>query len=203
MRDAVARLLLASSAEWHVVLPPVLAAGPSATAPLVDALRAQPTAPGRQAAIAALGALGDQSACGFLRERIDRGQSDAAEAALALGRLGCSDAAPGLLATMRSGAAAIRNRTAAACALLDLGWWREAAPFLAAVLVADTAYAGTRTADFALPNKARWAEERTMAIAAIARACGGETFGLDPDAAHPQLARGVQAFERHLAEHGR
>jgi hypothetical protein len=196
-------LLLAPASTWHEVLPRVVAAGPAMVEPLIAAARAGATAPGRQAVIAALGALGDRRACPALGEWLAGGGPDAAEAALAAGRLGCGELAPALERVLQDRAQPIRNRTTAAAALLDLGHWRQAAPFLAAVLLADTAWAGQRATVFHLPAKARWAEERHVAIAAIARACGGETFGLDPDAAHPQLARGVAAFERALAERAR
>ena len=49
-----------------------------------------------------------------------------------------------------------------------------------------------------LPEKSRWALERTLAIDAIARFADGERFGLDADAAWPRLKVGAEAFERYV-----
>ena len=192
--------LVASPPErWSETLPAVLVLGPRAAPPLSRALAAKPEAAGRQAALCALGELGNREAVPFLIEQATGDRAHAYEAALALGKLGD----PRAVAPLRDLAAApsrdITVRTAAACALLDLGHDDDAAPLLQAVLLAGTPYGEDSALQCSLPRKSRWALERVLVIDAIARFTGGETFGLDPDASWPRLRDGAQRFAEHIA----
>jgi len=183
---------------WGRAYPRVIESGTEATAPLIDALRAAPTAPGRQAALFALGELGDRSAVGFLIAEAAAGNDHGFEAALALGKLGDDSATEPLRDLMLDPSQDVTARTAAACALLDLGATDEAVPLLSAVLLAGTPYGRDQASQHGLPSKSRWALERQIAIDAIARASGGQTFGLDPDSSWPRLADGVRAWREYL-----
>jgi hypothetical protein len=95
------------------------------------------------------------------------------------------------------------TRTAAACALLDLGDRDAALPFLEAVLLAGSPAGVAPAREHVLPEQTRWALERYMAIAAVARCTGGETFGLDPDASWPRMAAAVERMRAWFGRHAR
>ncbi len=181
-------------ADWVDTVPPVLALGEHAAPELVRQLRAHPDAPGRQAALCALGALGNRDASPYLIEQVRGDAPYAYEAALALGRLGDPRAAAPLRAVASDPDHDITNRAASACALLDLGDKEHAVPLIAALLVAGTSFGAAAEAEFGLPSRSRWALERSLCIDAIARYTGGDTFGLDEDASWPRLNAGATAF---------
>jgi HEAT repeat protein len=190
------RLWRSAPAQWAETLPPVVLGGVPASADLARRLQSKDPAPGRQAAIAALGKLGGPTAAEVLIGLVREGGEDAVEAALALGRL--QDAAAGEV--LESAAAdrsrSILGRTAAACALLDLGRVRSAWPLVRAVLLAGTPAGRVDAAQHGLPEQSRWAQERHLVISAIARRSGGETFGLSTDASWPRLEQGVEALRK-------
>jgi HEAT repeat protein len=198
--DAAVRALADSGpGRWHETLPPVLRSGPAAGAPLRRELARQPQAPGRQAVVAALGRSGDDRAAAELLRLVATRDPDAAEAAIALGACGSAAAWPALREAACDAQAPTRLRAAAAAALLRLGERQTSVPLLAALLLASTPQGRERARTHALPFQTRWAEERWLAIDAIAQACDGETFGLDPDAPWPRLAAGVEQFEARMA----
>lgn len=200
-RIDAAALVHAPPADWAERAAAVLA-HPDAGAALLEALRAQPDAPGAPCAIAALGAVGGNGARRFLTGLLSRDGEVAMEAALALGRLGDADAVPELRAAMRDRHLDAAVRTAAAAALLDLRDDAAAVPFLAAAILAGTPTGIAERERLGLPDKPRWALERTIAIDAVARRTGGVTFGLDPDATWPALADAVADMTRALRSEG-
>ena len=191
-------LVAASPGSWQDSLPPVLALGRGAATPLAEALSASPDGPGAQAALCALGELGNRDAVPLLVQWIIEDRPHAYEAALSLGKLGDERVTPTLQKCADDASRDSVTRTAAACALLDLGQVEAATPLLHAVLVAGTPYGGDLGTVHGLPEKSRWALERTLAIDAIARFADGERFGLDADAAWPRLKVGAEAFERYV-----
>lgn len=193
-------LVQSPPAQWVETLPPVLALGPPAVGDLIGSLRDAPEAPGRQAALCALGELGNAEAVPFLIEQAVADEAYAYEAALALGRLGDATATAALRDLTTDHESTVTTRTAAACALLDLGASNDAVPLLCAVLLADTPFGLEEGERHGLPSKSQWALERQIAIDAIARYSGGETFGLDPDSSWPRLRDGVLAFRQHLRD---
>ncbi|MBK8096600.1 MAG: hypothetical protein IPK26_05800 [Planctomycetes bacterium] len=185
---AICRALVhAEPKAWAAALPPVQGLGAGAAPLLVDELRAQPTAPGAQAAVAALGRLGNPAAEPFLLELLhDRGDL-ALEAAQALGTLPAAAATNALLDTMRDRLADATLRTACAASLLRLGQTAAVREFIVAVLLAGTPDGQQGAQRFGLPNKSRWAHERHLLIRAL-QAVAGQDFGLDTDAPWPALS---------------
>lgn len=165
---------------------------------LVEELQRSPRAPGRQAAVFALGELGDLDASPFLIQELGDPGPSAYEAALALGKLGGSDAVEPLREAAETHGTSTELRTAAASALLDLGRPDLAAPLLKAVLLAGTPFGRELAERHGLPDKTRWALERQLCVDAIRRFTGGETFGMDPDSSWPRLRDGVDAFAAYL-----
>ncbi len=191
--------------QWIPAFEAILACGTPASAALVRAVDANPHSPGAPPAVTALGCLGDLGAEALLTRLLEHQNPDlAAEAALSLARLGAQGARPGLLKTMLDREKTIYVRTAAAAALLDLGDRDRAADFACDVLLAPTDRGRDRALDLGLPvDQVRWAVERNLAIDALARAAGGEAFGLDADASWPDLAAGVERVRAHFKRSGR
>ncbi len=189
-------LVVAPPSQWAGPFAAVVDLGPRASRPLAERLLQQLDAPGAQAAACALGVLGDPSVTPVLRRLVAGQHAEvvAAEAALALGRL--RDAAAVDLLTQVAGDPTrdVTTRTAAACALLELGEVQRALPLLQAVLLADAPQGRALASQHALPERPRWVLERHLVIAAIRRHTGGETFGLDTDASWPRLAEGTARF---------
>ncbi len=198
--DPACQSLVASSPkDWSTTLAPVTAIGNRAVPALIRALHASPGAPGEQAAIAALSTFKHPRTRPFLENYLRDGGAQASEAALSLGRLGDSRSRPLLDELCRNTKLDGELRTAAACALLDLGETHTSLPFLRAVLLAATPAGQELGEQLGLSkNKVRWAHERYMVITAIARYTGGETFGLDTDASWPALEAGARAFIEHV-----
>ncbi len=192
-------LLDAPPHEWHQRLPPVLALGRAGATPLLEQLHMAPLSPGAQAAVGALGNLGDPAAIPWLLQQVQARSGLGTEAALSLGRLPAPGARAVLQTTLADHGAAVDLRTACACALLELGETRDAVPFLCALFAADTNFGVAEAAAAGLGSRPRWALERQMALSAIAKACGGQTFGLDPDSPWPRLEQGVRALREHFA----
>ena len=200
LRRACETLVAAPPSQWANAVPPV-ATRSDATAPLLDALHANPQGPGMEAAVATLGRLGSPDARPYLEDLVRARGPHGTDAALALGELPAPDSAELLLTTVADELADATLRTAAAVSLLRMGRGREVLDFLSAVLLAGTPpgqEAGTR---HGLPTKDRWALERHMILRAM-RDHTGQTFGLDTDASWPRLQRGVAAFEAYMGEHG-
>lgn len=182
----VAALLRATPDQWAAAVPPVVSGG-SAVAPLLlQGLQRQPDAPGAQAAIAVLGQIGDDAATPFLMAQVERRGETAVEAALALGALRTAPAVDLLMATMQDHLADATLRTACACALVALGNSRAAAPFVHAVLLADTPSGQALQREHGLAPKGRWALERYL-LQRTLRSVGHDDFGLDPDLPWPTL----------------
>lgn len=191
--------------QWIPAFEAILACGTPAAAALVRAVDANPHSPGAQPAVTALGCLGDPSAAALLLRLLEHQSPDlAAEAALSLARLGVQSARPGLLTTMLDREKTTYVRTAAAAALLDLGDRDGAVAFACDVLLAPTDRGRDRARALGLPvDQVRWAVERNLAIDALARAAGGEAFGLDADASWPELAASVGRVRAHFQRSGR
>lgn len=191
--------------QWIAAFDTVLACGAPASAALVRAVDANPHAPGAQPAVTALGCLGAHGAETLLVRLLEHQNHDlAAEAALSLARLGAQGARPRLLTTMLDREKTTYVRTAAAAALLDLGDRDRAAAFACDVLLAPTDRGRDRALELGLPvDQVRWAVERNLAIDALARAAGGESFGLDADSSWPDLAAGVERVRAHFQRSGR
>jgi HEAT repeat protein len=198
--EARCRVLVDATPEhWGRALPPVLALGPEAAPDLVRSLRHSPDGAGRQAALCALGALGNPDAVPFLVDELHTARPYRYEAALALGQLRDPRALEPLRRLAADAAADVTTRTAAACALLDLGAAADAVPLLLAVLLAGTPDGQALAEAHRLPAQSRWALERSLVIDAIGRFANGETFGLDADASWPRLELGAEAFLRAVA----
>ena len=193
-------LVSSAPSDWQRTLPPVLAAGPGEAPALIAALRDATDAPGRQAALFALGELGGDGAAEYLIEQVASDGAFAYEAALALGKLKATGAIEPLTAAAADAHRATTTRTAAACALLDLGATRQALPLLTAVLLAGTPDGRELGTAHGLPDKPRWALERNLGIAAVQRYAGGNDFGLDADSSWPRLRSGVDAFLDYVRE---
>lgn len=179
---AAAALVAAAPGDWPAHLDAVHAHGTAASAALVRALGKAPDGPGAQAALHLLGRLRAPGCRPFLERRAAAGDELAAEAALALGRLGDTASIRPLRALVDDRLTPPTTRCAAAAALIELGRAREVLPFLDAVWTAATPYghAHGRAVGFP-PSKDRWAHERYMIIEAIRHRYGGKTFGLDED----------------------
>lgn len=182
--------------HWHKVHD----LGPETTPVLVRCLEENPTGPGRQAAIHLLGEWRhpDRAADAFLQGLVKAGSPDATAAALAIGKRQDRTAVPLLVATVKDHSVPVTTRTAAACALLDLGETQQAVPLLRAVLLAATPYGHQLEREQGLPLKTTWALERYMVIEAIRRFSHGKTFGLDEDAPWPTLRDGTAAFLQYV-----
>lgn len=179
-------LVQAPPAEWATVLPPVLALGAAGAAPLIAALQRHPSAPGAQAAVAALGRTGNPAAVPFLLAVVaDRGEQ-AVEAALALGELAPLEHAAALQSVVDDRLADATLRTACACTLLRLGIRRPVAPLIRGVLLAGTPAGQDLQVRLGLPERPRWAHERYL-IQRTLRHTAGTDFGLDTDASWPDL----------------
>ncbi|MFY9344426.1 MAG: hypothetical protein WAT39_18175, partial [Planctomycetota bacterium] len=90
-------------------------------------------------------------------------------------------------------------RTAAACALVQLGERRQALPFLRAVLLAGSPAGVQPGATVGLPVRTRWALERYLVQRLLQHE--GEpalAAGLDPDASWPELEQVTERFCRWL-----
>src|SRR5690606_32950676 len=164
---------------------------------LLDALAARPDGRGAVCAIAVLGESRDDAAREFLLASVAVGGERGREAALALGRCGDPAVIPQLVAAVSDRQLDAATRTACAAALLDLGATAEAVPFLATVILAGTPAGAAERERAGLPDRPRWALERTIAIDAIARH-HGDTFGLHPDLAWPDLEARVAAMRAAL-----
>lgn len=193
-RDLARALIAAPPGRWEEAAAPVLSAGRPMAPVLIEALQEDSSGAGVQIAIACLGALGGTDARDFLIRCRDRSPRIAAEAMLALGQLG-TPADESVLQCLRDVAgrpgASPLQRSAAAASLLDLGQDAEALPLLAAILRAGTPAGRAESERLGLPDKARWAHERHIAIESIRRRTGGEDYGLDPDLAWPDLDAAV------------
>ena len=191
--------------QWIPAFEAVLACGSPASAALVRAVEANPHSPGAQPAVTALGCLGDHGAEALLIRLLDHQNPDlAAEAALALARLGAQGARQRLLTTMADGEKTTYVRAAAAAALLDLGDRERAVDFAGDLLLAPTDRGRNRALELRLPvDQVRWAVERNLAIVALTRAARGESFGLDADASWPELAAGVERVRTHFGRNSR
>ena len=196
--DAVHALVVAEPLEWLARGETVLAHGSAAVPALITELRARPGAAGAQPAIAILGALGEQRALPLLQEILRADGPHAYEAALAMGRTKVRAATSELLPVLLDPRRTPLVRAASAAALLDLGQAKEAVAFFYALFTVDTSAAGPAVREQGLSSKPRWALERNVAIDAIRRSTGGETFGLDADAPWPQLAAAAAKMRTHF-----
>jgi len=197
--DACAELLAAQPQDWPRHLPAVIDEGRTATAHLVTGLKLDPEAPGVQAAIAALGSLGNPDAGPILERWIRRREPHAPDAALALGRLPYPSSADLLRATAHDQRADATLRTACACAMVELGRGGEVLDLLRAVLLAGTPAGAGPVGEMGLPHRSRWALERHMIILAL-RHRFGDDLGLDTDSPWPRLVQGVEALTRMLRD---
>ncbi len=190
-----ARLTSSPPKAWVDTGPAALSRGPAIVPFLIAALEANRGAEGEQAVLGILGALPHPQTGPFLLRVFEEDSAHSSEAALSMGRLGYKLALPALRAHVANPKSEPVLRTAAAAALLDLGDLKTALPFLQAVILASTPDGIEAMTSFGLQDKARWALERTMAIAAIERH-SGQSFGLDPDLSWPDLAtRTRNAFD--------
>lgn len=198
---AARELVDAAPADWPAHVERITRRrDPNATVALIDAATRRPHALGAECAVALANELGTGVTTTALEALLDAPPSVAARAAMALGKCEPDAAHRSLLAAMNRHDLDPLVRTAAAATLLDLGDRRVAPRFLAAILLAGSP-AGEATRDRAgLPDKTRWAHERTLAVDAIRRATNGIDFGLHPDAPWPELAAGtermLEALER-------
>ncbi len=192
---AVRAVIDAAPEHWEDVATACLECGQAAATPLAAELRQRPSASGAQLAVALLGRLGDSTVTPTLELLITQGHAVAAEACLALGALGSLDCVELLRGVIADHSREITVRTAAACALLDLGEVGASLPFLRCILLAGTPAGQALQTQAGVADKARWAHERLLVITAIRRHCDGEDFGLDPDNSWPQLEHGAAAFE--------
>ncbi len=188
LRAAAASLVAAPPGSWPEAARPVLEAGGDATPALIQAIDANPDGPGVQPALAVLGEFGRPAAVPLLERWLDDDRIGAYEAALSLGHMRAERSRSRLRATMSDPDRPAVMRTAAACALLDLGAVTDATPLLHAVLIAGTPAGVEPAAQHGLPDKPRWALERNLVIDAVKRHTGGEDFGLDADSPWPKLS---------------
>lgn len=190
VQAAVRDLMETQPGDWPAAGRRILAFGAEATEPLASAVQATPDSPGAQLAVGLLGRLGDRSCTRLLTDLARSDRIDLAyEAALALGRLGDTDAKDALVAITSDRDRPVRVRVASACSLLDLGAVRAATPILYATLVAGTPFGLETQTELGFADQSRWALERGMVIAAIRRHTGGEVFDLDPESPWPRLAQ--------------
>ena len=153
---------------------------------LVVELRRTQTAPGAQAAVAALGSLGGKEANAYLLETLtDRGDL-AVDAALALGSGNDLPETEPLVEIARDPLAPATLRAACAASLLRHGQGRRVAPLIRAILLAGSPKGNPLLQQLGLPGKSRWAHERYLIQTALL-AAANDNFGLDTDASWPDL----------------
>lgn len=193
--EAANTLLSADPQSWGAAARRFLATRESGAPALITAISRNPTGPGLQIAVATLGKLGDPRAIPILEQLLRERSGISSEAALALGFLPAPQSRALLLEEMLYRGGDPLNRTCAAVALLDLDDVENSLPFLRAVLLAGTPYEISLRDQYGLPDRARWAHERIVAIDAIGRHFDGETFGLDPDSPWPRLKAAVDRMQ--------
>jgi HEAT repeat protein len=159
------------------------------------AIRRNLAGPGLQVAVAILGKLGNPRAIPLLEDLLRERSGISGEAALALGRLPSPASRQVLLEEMSYRSGSPLNRTCAAIALMDLDDVDASLPFLRAILLAGTPAGLPLQKELGLPDRARWAHERDLAIEAIGRLFDGETFGLDSDSPWPRLKAAVERMD--------
>lgn len=191
---ACVALVAAAPADWAERMPPVLARGPAAGPDLVAALRDGPDGLGVQAAIAVLGRLGHPAARPFLEEQVDQHAPQAAEAALALGRLPAPESIPLLRRVAGDRLADVTLRAACAAALIELGAGAEVLPLVRALVLAGSPAGRGPASEVGLPDQPRWALPRYLVLRALRRAAPGEDFALDTDSPWPDLQRAADAI---------
>jgi hypothetical protein len=190
-------LVDAAPHTWPEAVDAFLAADAAAPArALLDAVTRHPAGAGAECAVALAARCGAREVEVELAALLAAGEPRVppllcARAAAALGTLDSPTARDALTRAMDSRALAPLVRTAAAAALLDRGARGDVPRFLGAVLLAGTPAGSAEGARLGLPDKARWAHERLLAIEAIVRASGGEDFGLHHDASWPALEAGT------------
>jgi len=193
------QLVAAAPDAWTPALQALHRHGRAAAAPLVDAIRRDPAAPGAGAAVALLGMLDKPGAAPFLLELVGERGTLALEAALALGRLGEPQARAMLVRCADDRFADATLRTAAACAAVRPGAGAEVAPLLHGVMVAATPAGQTRQRELGLPDKPRWAYERYL-IQQLLRDCNPGDPGFDTDAPWAELERAGTRLGTWLAQ---
>jgi hypothetical protein len=190
-------LLQASPDGWAQRLPPVLVLGAPAATALVELLRADPQAPGAQAAVAALGRIGGDDAAAFLREQLAQRTELAAEAALSLGTRADAAATDALQATADDRLADATLRATCAASLLRLGVRQPVARLVRGVVLAGTPAGRDLQRELGLADKPRWAHERYLIQHAL-RQVHGDDFGLDADAPWPALVAAADRIDLFL-----
>ncbi|MCC6785597.1 MAG: hypothetical protein IT457_22285 [Planctomycetes bacterium] len=196
-RRPAAALVDAAPHTWPEAVDAVLAAGVASPArALLDAVTRHPAGAGAECAVALAARCGAREVESELSALLAAGEPRVppllgARVAAALGTLDSPTAVDALTRAMDSRALAPLVRTAAAAALLDRGRRGDVPRFLGAVLLAGTPAGIAESTRLGLPDKARWAHERLLAIEAIVRASGGEDFGLHHDASWPALEIGT------------
>lgn len=173
-------------------------AGRDVVTPLVAGLRADPSAPGAQAATRLLGLFGGEPAASFLREQLTERGPNATESALALGEAGAVEAAPELRAAAADRLSDPTLRCASIATLVRLGHGREVRELVRAVLLAGTPAGEMLRVEHGLPQRSRWALERYMLQRALV-AASGRDFGFDTDSPWPDLERAAAEVDAWLA----
>ena len=153
LHDAPARL-------WGERLPAVVQLGGAAEATLIQLIERRPAAPGAQASVAALGALGGADAVKKCRELVDERGALAVEAALSLGSLPTSADDPALRGCLQDRYTDATLRTAAACSLARHGEQQLAPRWVESVVRAGTPTGRADERELGVPQKTRWARER-------------------------------------------
>lgn len=189
----------APAKDWPQLLPPVLAAGDRAEAPLITLLRTSPAAPGAQASIKALSGIGGAAATMHCRLLVEERAPLAVEAALAMADLPGSADDSVLLACVQDRHSDATLRTAAACALARHGEQDHAARWLGAIVRAGTPAGRADERALGVPGKSRWALERYM-LQRTLMALGHRDLcdQLDTDASWPTLEKLAPKIERRL-----
>ncbi|MGC6487526.1 MAG: hypothetical protein ACON4Z_07770 [Planctomycetota bacterium] len=197
---ACAALHDASPQLWGERLPPVMAAGRAAEAPLLALLEQRPAAAGAQATVAALGRIGGTATVRACRQIVDERGALAIEAALALGLLPTGPEDPALLACVGDRYTDATLRTAAACSLARHGERTLAPEWLAAVVRAGTPAGLADERALGLPPKTRWARERYF-VQRLLRDLGHVDLStaLDTDASWPSLEQLAPRVRSRLA----
>lgn len=203
-RAAAERLVLAAPADWPEAITEFTAVEAEDPARvLVDAALRHPDALGAECAVALASRFDVRGAEAELVALLAAAPPLAARAAQALGTLASTVSRDALARAMDDATLDPLVRTAAAAALLDRGERGPASSFLAAVLLAGSPDGQAERVVRGLPDKARWAHERLLAIEAIRRAAGGEDFGLHHDASWPALAASTTRMRTWFAERAR
>lgn len=179
--DACRALVAAQPCDFAKSIADVMALGTEAAVPLAAALRAQPDAPGAEAALATLGRLGGSDARVLLTETVVDRAPQAAAAALALGDCADAGSAPPLLDAASDRLADPTLRAAACASLLRMGVRAEVRGLVRGILLAGTPHGRELERELGLPRRPRWAYERYLLQQAL-RDAAGEDFGLDTDA---------------------